>query len=438
MTRALLLVLLASVVAVVVAAPVPKVKDTAPTEEQLKRLKEQLDYSRGGNGVRSLPHPVTGEVWHGPHIGQNIRDEYMEKLPEVPFRHILYLFDCKVTDDGLEHIKPNSLLRWLIVHNTQEVTDDGMKHVAKLTRLTALSLTLSPIGDAGLKHLKTLTMLDTLELDCTKVTADGLTELTAFPRLTYLLLAAPTVCDAALKNLRPLTNLRHLRLHYDDRYGDSPTDAGMKHLLALKDLESLGLQRLTITDTGLKVVTELTKLRDLRVSFCDHVGDDGLKAILAANHQFERLEIGFSTFTDDGTNGLEKQADLREFDAHSSKGVGDATLERLAGLTRLERLDMCGTTVTDEGMKHIAKLDRLTYLNFNQTKVSDAGLKHLAGLTRLTRLQLDNTGVTDDAIDDLSKITTLTNLKLDGCPISADAAARLQKKLPKCIIYGVK
>src|SRR5262249_41261407 len=80
------------------------------------------------------------------------------------------------------------------------------------------------------------------------------------------------VTDEALRDVAVLTNLRALAV-----YGTGlVTDAGLKHLTALKDLEVLYLSSTNISDTGLKDLAAFKNLRMISIS-SDKVTDKGLR-----------------------------------------------------------------------------------------------------------------------------------------------------------------
>ena len=81
--------------------------------------------------------------------------------------------------------------------------------------------------------------------------------------------------------------------------------------------------------------------------------------------------------------------------------VGDAELARLGGLTRLKRLYLRGTGITDGGLASLSGLSQLELLDLSDTAISDAGLEHLAGLHNLKELDLKNTRVTDRGVERL-------------------------------------
>jgi hypothetical protein len=60
--------------------------------------------------------------------------------------------------------------------------------------------------------------------------------------------------------------------------------------------------------------------------------------------------------------------------------VSDDELKVLAGLRRIERLDVSGNAVTDEGVGHIASLRSLKQLGLRETQITGRALRSLAQL----------------------------------------------------------
>jgi hypothetical protein len=90
------------------------------------------------------------------------------------------------------------------------------------------------------------------------------------------------------------------------------TDAGLKHLAELKQLQSLTIHHCMVSDAGLNALAGLTELQSLNLQACVTVTDAGLN--------------------------------------------------ELAGLTRMQTLDLSFTRVTDAGLKELAGLKRLQTL----------------------------------------------------------------------------
>ena len=117
-----------------------------------------------------------------------------------------------------------------------------------------------------------------------------------------------------------LAKITLLNLH-----GTKTTDALLKEVAKLQQLEQLWLEGTQITDEGLK---EVAKLQNL---------------------------IGL---------GLPPQ-------------ITDEGLKEVAKLRNLTNLGFIDTKITDEGVKEVAKLRNLTYLNLSGTQIADANIAKL-------------------------------------------------------------
>jgi len=73
--------------------------------------------------------------------------------------------------------------------------------------------------------------------------------------------------------------------------------------------------------------------------------------------------------------------------------ASDAVMEKAGRLTRIQRLGLDRSSISDTGLAHLKGLTELSDLSLSGTRVTDAGLAHLAGLTRLLRLDLERTRI---------------------------------------------
>jgi hypothetical protein len=78
-----------------------------------------------------------------------------------------------------------------------------------------------------------------------------------------------------------------------------------------------------------------------------------------------------------------------------TRRAGDAILAPAGRLSRLERLDLSGSSVTDAGLSQLKALTRLQTLELGGTDVGDNGMANLEGLQALRTLRLDGTRVGD-------------------------------------------
>jgi Leucine-rich repeat (LRR) protein len=143
-----------------------------------------------------------------------------------------------------------------------------LKELAPLQNLRYLNLSGTFVSGAGLKRLAPFKQLQTLRLDPgTQVSDEALQSLREIGQFHALYLASAEddkraaspeavvvldlsdtrVSDAGLKELAPLKNLQIL-----DLSGTRVTDAGLKELALLKNLQALDLAGTKVSDEGIK------------------------------------------------------------------------------------------------------------------------------------------------------------------------------------------
>ncbi len=81
-----------------------------------------------------------------------------------------------------------------------------------------------------------------------------------------------------------MAGLRQLQ-RLDLAYCKGVTDAGVKELAALQQLQSLNLQETEVTDAGLKELTALKQMQTLNLSFCSGVTDAGAEGTRRRSEQ---------------------------------------------------------------------------------------------------------------------------------------------------------
>lgn len=183
-----------------------------------------------------------------------------------------------------------------------------------------------------------------------ELSTDDVKAISGWKRLRALNLNLVLVTDAHLKTLSALSELQHLCFGRTQA-----TEAGFKHLGQLKQLRSFGSWE-GLNDTGLKELTGLKQLRFLDVAHTA-VSDAGMKE-LASFKELRRLDLG-------GTK------------------VGDAGMADVGKLSRLQSLNLYGTRVTDAGLAALTGLKELQALDLSFLKLGSAGLAPLAGFKKL-------------------------------------------------------
>jgi tRNA A-37 threonylcarbamoyl transferase component Bud32 len=177
------------------------------------------------------------------------------------------------------------------------------------------------VTDAGLAHLENLTALKSVGFPGSRITGTGLTHLRRSAGLQEIHgIGAPT--DVGLAALAHFPGLKHVDLGN----GLNVTDAGLKHLAGLQNLEKAIVHNSRLTDDGLKAFTGLKQLRGL--------GADG------------------TALTDTGLVHLKAFPGLESLGA-GAPGVTDTGLKTLAELRTLKWLNLRGATVTADGVQDL-------------------------------------------------------------------------------------
>ena len=200
----------------------------------------------------------------GGHI--DTKDNHVPGKPVIG----VYLDGTAMTDAGMKELKEFKNLQTLGLGGTQ-VTDAGMKELKDLKNLRVLGLNGTQVTDAGMKELKDLKNLQVLGLNPIQVTDAVLRALLEIGLLHAL-------DQARAEDKRPSEDADVTELLLGNT---QVTDAGMKELKGLKNLQKLFLNQTQVTDSGLK---ELKELKNLRVLYLvgTQVTDAGIKEMKEA------------------------------------------------------------------------------------------------------------------------------------------------------------
>jgi len=180
-----------------------------------------------------------------------------------------------------------------------------------------------------------------------------------------------------------LTGLDRLERFFSN--GAQLTDEGFKSLAAWKSLKQLGFDHWfrTVKDkpigAGLAHLSALPNLESLRLGGC-MVGLEAMEAI-ATLKTLKKLDV-FHTFyvNDDALLPLQKLPDLRIFIAgpQFQPRLTDAALRHLSGVKSLEEISLTETWLTYEGgFKHLAGLPRLKKLSIPKVVASEEDVAKL-------------------------------------------------------------
>ena len=373
---------------------------------------------------------------------------------EAPFRLTsVYLYGCKLTDSGLEHLQGLQHLVELSLTNSP-VTDANIAHLRDLTQLQKLDLGGTQVTDKGLAALANMTQLEYLNLDMNQVTSAGFAHLKNLTKLRHLRCYGAQIAGPGFSHIRGMKDLRHLRLdrtNLDNKSleslrdltklqilelgGTEVTNAGIAQLENLTELESLGLTKTAVTDAGLAHLRRLTKLRSLALNETQLEGSS--LSHLAALKQLEHLGLMSTSVNDTGLLHLQDLKELRSLGLSGTR-ITDDGLAHLQKLTQLRELYLGSTKVSDRGMDHLKTLEQLKVLWLYETQVGDAGLKHLSDLKLITGLHLAKTRVTGAGMTHLKALPNLDSLILNEAPHIDDTAVPQIARLRQLIAIELK
>jgi hypothetical protein len=148
-----------------------------------------------------------------------------------------------------------------------------------------------------------------------------------------------------------------------------------------------------VTDASLQALGCIPTLRSVRLTACRFITDAGLA--FASAVPLESLDVSWTEVGDEGVSAsIGRCTSLTSLNLTGLAQLSDRAISSLLGLTRLERLSLACTPITDTA------LDYLTYY----TRYPDAAPARNMGVHSLRRLELSNTRLTDVGVGKLVAI----------------------------------
>jgi hypothetical protein len=343
---------------------------------------------------------------------------------------------------GLSELPPLKNLHTLSLPD-HAVTDEVLQTLRKANLLHAL-IQAKAKGDL---RPKTADDVHKLYLNSTKVTDAGLKELVALPNLDTLYLGNGKFTAQGLKEAA-LPNLRTLACY--NRWPDSD----LKFLADITSLQSVDLSHnLAMTEVGVKELARLPNLQSLNLNLTS-LNDAGLRELAAAK-KLQKLELLNTPVTDAGLKHLAGLQDLRWINLDGTN-LTAAGLKELAPLKNLELVSVGNRQVTDETLQTLQQLRLLHTLsslsakdgkrpknfqevdemNFYLSPITDVGLKELAECKNVRKLYLNETKVSDQALKVIANFKNLQFLDLKGSKVTHNERQKFQDSMPKCLIHG--
>lgn len=171
------------------------------------------------------------------------------------------------------------------------------------------------------------------------------------------------------------------------------TDRDLRAIASLKELEVLEIYHGDFQLSSLQHLSNLTKLRRLRLERCP-IENDAISEICKLK-SLEVLNLPAAEFDDSG-------------------------LAAIATLPQLHLLRFGSQHVSDEGLRVIASMPRLRFLHLLHVPITDAGIEHLSGMHQLESFYLDGGNVSEAGLERLIQALPELHFHRDQTHLSID------------------
>jgi hypothetical protein len=251
----------------------------------------------------------------------------------------LTLSNSNITEKGFANLCKITTLQHLEMEST------GLNgNFAKISNLQNLNDFHKSDGELNSESMKALAAcpLKFLNLDCAQMTGEEIRMIFDMKQLIFLVLSRFNVNDASLEGIQNLANLQCLCL----LNAENITGAILEKIGNLTGLDHLSLRNCPKLETG---YLHLEKLKNLKVL-----------DIKRSNLPLEAYEV------------ISKLPSLTDLDVSNCQYFDDQALETLAQhCPQLQKLTLCGTSITHQGLKHLLKFQQLHTLNLGTLFLND-------------------------------------------------------------------
>jgi Leucine-rich repeat (LRR) protein len=287
-----------------------------------------------------------------------ITDDDLAKIAKLDQLQKLNLSYTKISDLGLEHLRPLKHVTYLNCYYCEYVTDGGIAFLKQWENLEYLNVRGTEVTSRVFEHLSNMKKLKTLDVGCSRVNDDGFDALASLEMLEELHIGGDKMTGRALPLLRLVPRLKNLDVNGSQRtdsgrWGLMLTDVNVESLSALTQLEVLNMGGALVTDAGMKALEPLVNLQALDLSRMD-ITAQGLEP-LTKLPKLRRVSLWHSVRVDDkAAQYLLRMKTLEVLDL-SDTNVTDALLDQLAGMKQLKTLFVAGAKVTQERVERFRK-----------------------------------------------------------------------------------
>ena len=265
-----------------------------------------------------------------PNDADEFAPDVINTLEEASHDFVVDLSGLNLNARQIQQLKQLSHLKGLDLQFCTGLSSEVLDLVGELEDLRALRLAGTDVSNESIDPITKLSSLHSLDLE-----------------------VCENISDLALSKIVTMTSLRCLILKKTAFEKLKITDQGVANLAHLRKLEVLSLYGNRVTDVGMQAIAQLSDLRVLDLSLVG-IKDKGITA-LAPLHQLEELYLLYNTgfagpiLTDQAVQTIKEFTNLRQLSLVGAK-VSNESVELLAGLKKLERLQLQYSRIDAEGI----------------------------------------------------------------------------------------
>jgi hypothetical protein len=231
---------------------------------------------------------------------------FFEHVGQITSLESLNVISTKLDDNWITPISRLTNLKTLKFTNNGKLTDAGLEKLAGLKNMEAFSFVGTGMTGHAFAKFDDWTHLVRCSFRGSSIDDEGLKQICErFPNLESISLAHAKFTDAGAPNLAKLTKLKSLEL------GAHASPSSLKHLAGLS-LESLQLGEGFDSPESLVIVKDFKPLKRLTLTNCSKTSDEDIK-LLATMKQLESLELGNLPMTEERVAQLKPFTFLKTF-----------------------------------------------------------------------------------------------------------------------------
>lgn len=350
------------------------------------------------------------------------------RLPTL--RELIVRCGDNVSASALDGIASFSKLESLTVYGGT-VDGDLLKKISKISTIRKIRFQNNKVGYGLLEGLETVKSLERFEFypdeqnwpDQAIFERKMAGSILTLPRIKSI----PQIREPSLRTIQQIFDNKTLETLDINGWDSSIPTAKLQQLKAMKNLKSLRLNNIPITDDQLEYLSKLDSLEDLHLGSTE-VRGPGLVHLknlprlreFAISMLLSKVEPDFSTLSQ-----LNRLENLCVF----GFGFQPKHFSSLADCTSLREIALNAGEADDDLVVRLARLPNLTNIAFYGDKITDVGALALARNSKLESVQLSGK-LTRAAVAEFAKLPKLTTIYISSSELDAVDCVDLQFEFP--------